>query len=99
MSNLYYIPHSASHEFQKLVKSIIEEHDSQILSQLKELIEKKILVVKSNGWIITRSNATCDIEFRESVKIELFVDEYIKKLEDENRSLKEIVTKLKAVEF
>jgi hypothetical protein len=80
-----------------VIDKIGNERQLQITKGLNDLIEKKILVIKPAGWVITRCSVSDSIEFKENVRLELFNKEYIKRIEDENNSLRELIRKLKEV--
>jgi hypothetical protein len=88
----------------KIVRDLLAERDKAILDQLNELIERDLLVVEYGPMTLIkavpefRHEKELDypkIELRQTVKLKLKEQEYIMKLEAENKKMKEIIDKLK----
>jgi len=95
MNNTYELASEISHEASKQKEKII-------LDQLSELLNRGLLV-----WEEGEEMLTCDRDFRFpdkhivtlrcSGRLVLKEKEYVEKLEAENKSLKEVINRLKAV--
>lgn len=82
-----------------LSKQIAEQEEAFILEQLNELIKRDLIVIEKHAPIITqkRSLNTNSVELEVTSMIRLVPKEfeYIKKIEEENKVLKERLKNLK----
>jgi hypothetical protein len=75
--------------FKEIVSASVKARENLILTQLNDFISRGLIEVQTTGSIIVRSPDSNDIEVKEAVTLVLKDKEYIEKLEQENRELKD----------
>lgn len=78
-----------------LVKEVLSDFNGHteraILGQLNEFIKRGLIVVCMSGPVFTRDPSTNELVISRSVELKLKDQEYIERLETENKALKTIV--------
>lgn len=82
-----------------IMKLAAEQSEKVVLAQLNDFISRGLIVLESTGPLLTRSSDSDKIEMRYACNLVLKDKEYILKLEKENKEMKELLEKLKAVGF
>lgn len=78
----------------ELSKQIAKEQDRAIFNQLKDLLDRGLLVVEHRGFQIARDVETHQIRYVSDIRLTLKDKEYVEKIEKENKELKEKLEKL-----
>lgn len=78
---------------------VAQQTENAILEQLNDFISRGLLVVETQGpTLIQEATPTGSVlKVRNTTKLKLKDQEYIQKLETENKELREIIERLKAV--
>jgi hypothetical protein len=71
------------------INELLKQQEMILIDQLNELISRDLLVVESHQPVLTRSEDSGQVQLRQTVKLKLKDQEYIEKLEKENKTLKE----------
>lgn len=72
-----------------------QNYDSAVLAELDTLIEKGILVIASTYPVLVRDEHSPKLRIEQAVKITCQEQDYITKLEQENKELKAIIERIK----
>lgn len=83
----------------KLVDDLHEQREEALLSSIKDLVASGLLVIKKSPIQFYQSpNANGDkLEVKEDIRLVLKDQEYIKRLEEENKELKEKLNRIKEI--
>ena len=82
---------------QEVAKEISIQTENLILEQLNEFVKRGLIVIEQGPMSFVR-NLNCDeIKIERTVSLVLKDQEYIEKLEAENKELKSLIDKLKAI--
>lgn len=81
--------------YTSVTKDLIAQKENILLEQLNDLISRGLLVIEETQPTLVRDYLTDKIILQQSVKLTLKDKEYILKLEEENKQLKE---KLESIE-
>lgn len=71
--------------------SLLQEKESVILKELNKLVDKGLLVVVQKEPVLTREKNSNEVKVSQEIGLILKDQEYINKLEEENKKLREIV--------
>lgn len=74
---------------QDLAQKVAAAREESIMAQLSDLVAKGILVVKVQGNAFYKEADSSNLVYRESLTLELNVQDYVSRLEKENAELKE----------
>jgi ABC-type sulfate transport system substrate-binding protein len=77
------------HGVTEVVKHIVKEYEKVGLKEIEDLVKKGLIVVKSQGFSIYQDHASMGLVLADRVSFELKDQEYITKLEQENKELRE----------
>ena len=84
-----------------IVHEAIKQKENLILDQLTELVSRGLLVVEQTNPTLTRtynhSSQQHEVKLAQCIKLKLKDQEYIERLEAENKEYKEIIDTLKRV--
>lgn len=79
-----------THKFMvETLDNLIKQHEAKIFLQLNELVSRGLLIVDKGPLMIVYGQHTNTVELKQSVQLTLKDKEYIEKLENENKELKE----------
>lgn len=81
----------------QLSKQVAKSTESAILEQLDELVSRNLLVIEQQQPVLVRSSNSGTMEVQSSVRVLLKDQEYIEKLEKENKELQEKLSKVESV--
>ena len=81
------------HRYHDAIEEFTKRKESLILEELNDLISRGLLVVEETRPVMTRSPIADKIEITQGVRLVLKDQEYISKLEAENKELKEKLDK------
>lgn len=85
---------SAENFIQKFSKDIIKSTENLFLDQLNEFVSRGLIIVEITEPVLCQSVTTDKIEIRQSCRLLLKDQEYIKKLEAENSALLKQLNKI-----
>lgn len=80
-----------------VIPEIERQKEALLLEQLNELVKRDLLVIEQTQPVLVRDSASDGLVFRQSVRLVLKDQEYIQKLEKENKELKEYKEKVKGL--
>lgn len=80
---------------QTLMHKSAQAREEAILAQLNDLIQKGILVLKTNGSSFYRASDSNELIYKEQILVELKDREYIEKLEKENAEMRAYIDGIK----
>ena len=72
------------------------QKEAIIFGQLKEIISRGLLVIVEGAPTLVRDMASNSVEYKQSITLQLKDQEYIVKLEKENKSMKDKLDAIKA---
>lgn len=79
----------------QLNTELLFQKEQILMEQLNELISRDLLVVEETEPVLVREFNSNKVSLKQSVRLTLKDKEYIIKLEDENKQLKETLAKFK----
>ena len=92
------LPLNSENELVKrLVETATKAREESVLSHLRDLVDKGILVMKVDDWTFYREEHSNQLVYKEKVELQLNVQEYIDKLEKENSEMKEYIKEIKSL--
>jgi len=85
----------------EILSELASQTEKNILNQISDLISRGILVIEKTEPVLTQTkdlNGRYTLEMRQYIKLVSKEAEYIKSLEEENKTLKEVIHKLSKTE-
>lgn len=80
---------------QELVNAAADARQESILAHLNDLVAKGILVVKPEQNAFYRTSDSNELVYKETLTLELNVQDYISRLERENEEMKAYIAEIK----
>lgn len=80
---------------QELIKQSAKKQEEYILSQLNEFISRGLIVVERTQVTFIRDEMSNEIKISQGIRLVLKDQEYIEKLEKENKELKNLISVVK----
>jgi hypothetical protein len=85
-------------QIHSVIQEISKQKDAILMTSLKELVDKGLLVVEqTEGVLVTSPADPYKFEFRQSVRLVLRDKEYIKELESKVKHLEEKIGTLQSI--
>jgi len=81
---------------QELMNAAADARQESILAHLSDLVAKGILVVKPEQNALYRASDSNELVYKETVTLELNVQDYISRLERENEEMKAYIAEIKS---
>lgn len=79
----------------EMAKQIAQSHEECLREQLAELISRNLLVAEFGPWQLVSDQSNPHMfSFRQKVNLKLKDQEYIEKLERENKEMREIIERI-----
>lgn len=94
ISNPYYTT-SMGQMMNEVAKEISQQKENLLLEQLNDLVSRDLIVIEQTQPVLVQDSDSNKLIFRQAIKLTLKDKEYILKLEEENKQLKETLDIIK----